>query len=216
MDAAVKEQTTEMSEANRQRNSIESAVDVPSPGIYTVQSLSMDKQQTLAGEQSMQATASECFHLAEAMISMCESYLRDYAGFEGFVLWALADNNCCFKQPSGIDDSGSMERNDESYNSVNFEQLGGMEKSEGVERNDESYNSMNFEQHGGIEKYGGMERNDESYNSMNFEQLDGMEESEGTERIDESYNYMNFEEPVGMEDSGGMERNLRRASGVAD
>ena len=48
MDAAVKEQTAEMSEANWQRNSIESAVDVPSPGIYTAQAFSMDKQQTLA------------------------------------------------------------------------------------------------------------------------------------------------------------------------
>ena len=44
----MKEQTAEMSEANWQRNSIESAVDVPSPGIYTAQAFSMDKQQTLA------------------------------------------------------------------------------------------------------------------------------------------------------------------------
>ena len=50
----MKEQTAEMSEANRQRNSIESAVDVPYPGIYTAQSFSMDKQQTLAEEQSTQ------------------------------------------------------------------------------------------------------------------------------------------------------------------
>lgn len=196
-----------MSEANRQRNSIESAVDVPSPGIYAAQSFSMDKQQTLAEEQSTQATASESFHLVKGMMSMCESYLKDNTDFKGFILWALVDNNGRFEQPGGIEESRGMERNEESYHSVKFEQLDGMEKSEGVERNDESYNSMKFEQHGGIEKYGGMERNDESYNYMNFEQLDEMEESEGTERIDESYNYMNFEEPVGMEDSGGMERN---------
>ena len=36
-----------------------------------------------------------------------------------------------------------------------------------MERNDESYNSMNFEQPGRIEESGGMERNDKSYNSLN-------------------------------------------------
>ena len=167
MDAAVKEQTAEMSEANRQRNSIESAVDVPSPGIYTAQSFSMDKQQTLAEEQSTQATASECFHLVEAMMSMCESYLKDNADFKGFILWALVDNNGRFEQPGGIEESRGMERNDESYHSVNFEQPGGIEESGGMERNDESYNSMIFEQPGRIEESGGMERNDKSYNSLN-------------------------------------------------
>jgi len=163
----VKEQTAEMSEANRQRNSIESAVDVPSPGIYTAQSFSMDKQQTLAEEQSTQATASECFHLVEAMMSMCESYLKDNADFKGFILWALVDNNGRFEQPGGIEESRGMERNDESYHSVNFEQPGGIEESGGMERNDESYNSMIFEQPGIIEESGGMERNDKSYNSLN-------------------------------------------------
>ena len=110
MDAAVKEQTAEMSEANRQRNSIESAVDVPSPGIYVAQSFSMDKQQTLAEEQSTQASHSACFNLVEAVVLTCESYLRDYAGFEGFILWAFADNNDCFKQPSGIDNSDARAR----------------------------------------------------------------------------------------------------------
>ena len=125
MDAAVKEQTAEMSEANRQRNSIESAVDVPSPGIYTVQSFSMDKQQTLAEEQSTQATASRCFHLVEAMMTMCESYLKDNADFKGFILWALVDNNGRFEQPGGIEESRGMERNDDSYHSLIFDQPGG-------------------------------------------------------------------------------------------
>ena len=143
MDAAVKEQTAEMSEANRQRNSIESAVDVPSPGIYAAQVFSMDKQKTLAEEQSTQASDSACFNLVEAVTLTCESYLRDYAGFEGFILWALADNNGCFNKPSGIDDSSGMERNDESYNSMIFEQPGRIEESGGMERNDKSYNSLN-------------------------------------------------------------------------
>ena len=143
MDAAVKEQTAEMSEANRQRNSIESAVDVPSPGIYTAQSFSMDKQQTLAEEQSTQATASECFHLVEALMSMCEHYLKDKADFKGFILWALVDENGRFEQPGGIEESGGMERNDESYNSMIFEQPGRIEGSGGMERNDKSYNSLN-------------------------------------------------------------------------
>ena len=119
MDAAVKEQTAEMSEANRQRNSIESAVDVPSPGIYAAQSFSMDKQQTLVEEQSTQATASECFHLVEVMMSMCERYLKDNADFKGSILWTLVDNNGRFEQPGGIEESVSMERKDESYNSLN-------------------------------------------------------------------------------------------------
>ena len=167
MDAAVKEQTAEMSEANRQRNSIESAVDVPSPGIYIAQSFPMDKQHTLAEELSTQATASECFHLVEAMMSMCESYLKDNADFKGFILWALVDNNGRFEQPGGIEESRGMERNDESYHSVNFEQPGGIEESGGMERNDESYNSMIFEQPGRIKESGGMERNDKSYNYLN-------------------------------------------------
>ena len=207
MDAAVKKQTAWMPEANRQRNSIESAVDVPSPGIYTAQSFSMVKQQTLAEEQSAQATASECFHLVKTMMSMCESYLRDNADFKGFILWALVDNNGRFEQPDGIEKYGGMERNDESYDSMNFEQLDGMEESERTEMIDESYNHMNFEEPGRIEESGGMERNDKSYNCLNFEQLDGMEESERTERIDESYNYMNFEEPGRIEESGDIERN---------
>ena len=64
----MKEQTAEMSEANRQRNSIESAVDVPSPGIYTVQSFSMDKQQTLAEEQSTQVAMA--FQLFTALVEI--------------------------------------------------------------------------------------------------------------------------------------------------
>ena len=167
MDAAVKKQTAWMSEANRQRNSIESAVGVPSPGIYTAQSFSMDKQQTLAEEQSAQATASECFHLVKTMMSMCESYLRDNADFKGFILWALVDNNGRFEQPGGIEKYGGMERNDESYDSMNFEQLDGMEESERTEMIDESYNYMNFEELGRIEESGDMERNDKSYNSLN-------------------------------------------------
>ena len=163
----MKKQTAWMSEANRQRNSIESAVDVPSPGIYTAQSFSIDKQQTLAEEQSAQATASECFHLVKTMMSMCESYLRDNADFKGFILWALVDNNGRFEQPGGIEKYGGMERNDESYNSMNFEQLDGMEESERTEMIDESYNYMNFEEPGRIEESGGMERNDKSYNSLN-------------------------------------------------
>ena len=143
MDAAVKEQTAEMSEANRQRKSIESADNVPSPGIYSAQSFSMDKQQTLAEEQSTQATASECFHLIEAMMSRCESYLKDNADFKGFILWALVDNNGRFEQPGGIEEARSMERNDESYNSMIFEQPGRIEESGGMERNDKSYNSLN-------------------------------------------------------------------------
>ena len=139
----MKEQTAEMCDANRQRNSIESAVDVPSPGIYVAQSFSMDKQQTLAEEQSTQATASECFHLAETMISMCESYLKNNADFKGFILWALVDNNGRFEQPGGIEESGGMERNDESYNSMIFEQPGRIEESGGMERNNKSYNSLN-------------------------------------------------------------------------
>ena len=68
MDAAVKEQTAWMSEANRQRNSIESAVDVPYPGIYTAQSFSMDKQQTLAEEQSTQVAMA--FQLFTALVEI--------------------------------------------------------------------------------------------------------------------------------------------------
>ena len=68
MDAAVKEQTAEMSEANRQRNSIASAVDVPYPGIYTAQSFSMDKQQTLAEEQSTQVAMA--FQLFTALVEI--------------------------------------------------------------------------------------------------------------------------------------------------
>ena len=68
MDAAVKEQTAEMSEANRQRNTIESAVDVPYPGIYTAQSFSMDKQQTLAEEQSTQVAMA--FQLFTALVEI--------------------------------------------------------------------------------------------------------------------------------------------------
>ena len=196
MDAAVKKQTAWMPEANRQRNSIESAVDVPSPGIYTAQSFSMVKQQTLAEEQSAQATASECFHLVKTMMSMCESYLRDNADFKGFILWALVDNNGRFEQPGGIEKSRGVERNDESYHSVNFEQPGGIEESGGMERNDESYNSMNFEQPGRMEESGGMERIDKSYNSLNynsmiFEQPGRIEESGGMVRNDKSYNSLN-------------------------
>ena len=68
MDAAVKEQTAEMSEANRQRNTIESAVDVPYPGIYTAQLFSMDKQQTLAEEQSTQVAMA--FQLFTALVEI--------------------------------------------------------------------------------------------------------------------------------------------------
>ena len=124
-----------MSEANRQRNTIESAVDVPYPGIYTAQSFSMDKQQTLAEEQSTQATASECFHLVEALMSMCERYLKDKADFKGFILWALVDENGRFEQPGGIEESGGMERNDESYNSMNFEQPVSIQNSSCIQRN---------------------------------------------------------------------------------
>ena len=167
MDAAVKEETAEMSEANRQRNSIESAVDVPSPGIYAAQSFSIDKQQTLAEEQSTQVTASERFHMVEAMMSMYENYLRDNADFKGFIQWALVDNNGHFEKPGGIEESGSMERNDKSYNSLNYEQPGGIEETEDMERNDESYNSMIFEQPGRIEESDGMERNDKFDNYLN-------------------------------------------------
>ena len=168
MDAAVKEQTAEMSEANRQRNSIESAVDVPSPGIYAAQSFSMDKQQTLAEEQSTQATASECFHLVEAMMSMCERYLKDNADFKGFILWALVDNNGRFEQPGGIEESGGMERNDESYNSMIFEQPGRIEESGGMERNDKSYNSLNaFHKAGQATSFYKVKGNEEAVSAQN-------------------------------------------------
>ena len=94
------------------------------------------------------------------MMSMCENYLKDNADFKGFILWALVDNSGRFEQPGGIEESRGMERNNESYHSVNFEQPGGIEESGGMERNDESYNSMIFEQPGRIEESGGMERND--------------------------------------------------------
>ena len=142
MDVAVKEQTAEMSEANRQCKSIESAVDVPSPGIYAAQSFSIDKQQTLAEEQPTQTTASERFQLVEAMMSMYESYLKDNADFKGFILWALVDNNGHFEKPGGIEKSGGMERNDASYNSLNFKQPGGIEESDGMEKIDNSDNYL--------------------------------------------------------------------------
>ena len=64
---------------------------------------SMDKQQPLAEEQSTRATASDRFHLVEAMMFACESYLKDRTGFEGFILWALVDNNDCFEQSGKIE-----------------------------------------------------------------------------------------------------------------
>ena len=80
---------------------------------------SVDKQQTLAEEQSTQATASDRFRLVEAVMFACESYLKDRTGFEGIILWGLVDNNGCFEQPDGIEESEGMERNDESFKFLN-------------------------------------------------------------------------------------------------
>ena len=77
--------------------------------------------------------------------------------------------------------------NDEPYNSMIFEQLGRIEESGGMERNEKSYNSLNAVHKagpGGIEDSGDMERNDEFYNSMIFEQPGRIEESDGMERND--------------------------------
>ena len=76
---------------------------------------SVDKQQTLAEEQSTQATASDRFRVVEAVMFACESYFKDRTGFEGIILWGLVDNNGCFEQPDGIEESEGMERNDESF-----------------------------------------------------------------------------------------------------
>ena len=80
---------------------------------------SADKKQTLAEEQSMQVTASDQYHLVEAVMFACESYLKDCTGFEGFILWALVDSNGYFEQPDRIEELEGMERNDESFKFVN-------------------------------------------------------------------------------------------------
>ena len=80
---------------------------------------SADKKQTLAEEQSMQVTASDQYHLVEAVMFACESYLKDCTGFEGFILWALVDSNGYFEQPDRIEEPEGMERNDESFKFAN-------------------------------------------------------------------------------------------------
>ena len=58
-------------------------------------------------------TASDRFRLVEAAMFECEKYLKDCTGFEGFILWALVDNNGRFEQPGEKAESGSIERSDE-------------------------------------------------------------------------------------------------------
>ena len=192
---------------------------------------SADKKQTLAEEQSMQVTASDQYHLVEAVMFACESYLKDCTGFEGFILWALVDSNGYFEQPDRIEEPEGMERNDESFKFANeattsvdsygcFEPLDGIEEPEG---------NGCFEESDGIEEPESMERNDESFKSANetatlvesdrccFEQPDGKDEPEMVDSDsccfgqhdgkDEPEGNGCFEQPDGIDEPDGMESN---------
>ena len=192
---------------------------------------SADKKQTLAEEQSMQVTASIQYHLVEAVMFACESYLKDCTGFEGFILWALVDSNGYFEQPDRIEEPEGMERNDESFKFANeaatsvdsygcFEPLDGIEEPEG---------NGCFEECDGIEEPESMERNDESFKSANktatlvesdrgcFEQPDGEDEPEMVDSDsccfeqhdgkDEPEGKGCFEQPDGIDEPDGLESN---------
>ena len=104
---------------------------------------SADKKQTLAEEQSMQVTASDQYHLVEAVMFACESYLKDCTGFEGFILWALVDSNGYFEQPDRIEEPEGMERNDESFKYANEAATSGESDCCIEESNDESFKFVN-------------------------------------------------------------------------